>query len=77
MLILVALRKLTHYEKDFTHTNYQIGLALKTIMAQLMNSILVPAITNIYIKNNIYEANGQVYDIFFLAITNSFLPPID
>jgi len=41
-----------------------------------MNSILVPVITNIYIEKNIYEVNGLIYDVFYLALTNAFLPPL-
>lgn len=41
-----------------------------------MNSILVPVITNIYIEKNIYEVNGLVYDVFYLALTNALLPPL-
>jgi hypothetical protein len=45
-------------------------------MAQLMNSILVPLITNILVKDNLYNENGLIYDIFFLGLTNSLLPPL-
>lgn len=41
-----------------------------------MNSTIVPVVTNLYVENNLYEVNGLVYDIFFLAITSSFLPPV-
>ncbi len=33
-------------------------------------------VTNIYIEKNIYEVDGLVYDVFFLAITNTLLPPV-
>ena len=67
---------MTAYERDFTKTNREISYALKSIMAQLMNSVLVPVITNILVKDNLYNENGLIYDIFTLALTNSFLPPI-
>ena len=70
------VRKLTHLELDFTHTNYQIGLALKSIFAQLTNSTLIPLLVSLYIKDNIYDANGLVYDVFYLGISNALLPPI-
>jgi hypothetical protein len=64
------------YESDITSTNRQTGLALKSIFAQLINSTIVPVVTNIYVKKNTYEAEGLIYDIFFLSITNTLLPPI-
>ena len=57
----VAIEGLTYYERDFTRTNREISYALKSIIAQLMNSILVPVIANLYIRRNIYLANGLVY----------------
>jgi hypothetical protein len=72
----VVIRQLTLYEKDFTVTKHQISLSIKSIAAQLMNSILVPVITNIYIEKNIYEVNGLVYDVFYLALTSALLPPL-
>jgi len=41
-----------------------------------MNSILVPTISNIYIKQNLFDESGLVEEIFFLAISNSVVPPI-
>jgi len=31
---------------------------------------------NYFIKNNIYEENGLIEDVFILGITNSFVAPI-
>jgi hypothetical protein len=73
---VVAIRRLTIYESDITSTNRQTGLALKSIFAQLINSTIIPVVTNIYIERNIYEVDGLVYDIFFLAITSTLLPPV-
>lgn len=42
----------------------------------MLNSIVIPVITNLYIEKNLYETNGLVYDVFNLAITSAFLPPI-
>ncbi len=49
---------------------------MKSIFAQMLNSIVIPVITNLYIENNLYEANGLVFDVFNLAITSAFLPPL-
>lgn len=68
---------MTVFEKAYTNNTYQISLAYKSITAQLLNSILIPIIVNIYIKSdNVYGQSGLTEDIFILAITNSFFPPL-
>jgi len=56
--------------------NFQISLAVKSIIAQLINSIFIPFMVNYYIKGDIYGESGLTEDIFILALTNSFLPPL-
>jgi hypothetical protein len=46
----VVLELLTAKERDYTVTNYQISVALKSILAQLINSIFIPVICNYFIK---------------------------
>lgn len=67
---------LTKYERDYTMTNYQTSLAIKSILAQLANSILIPIMANYFIKKNLYEENGLIMDVFILSITNSFVAPL-
>ncbi len=67
---------MTVVEKIYTMNNFQISSAVKSIMAQLLNTIFIPIIVNLYIKGNIYEKSGLSEDIFILAIANSFVPPI-
>lgn len=57
-------------------TNYQISLTIKTVLAQIINSIFIPIVADYFIKKNIYEENGLIEDIFILGITNSILYPI-
>lgn len=64
-------------EKEYSMNNFQISIAIKSVIAQLVNSIFVPVMTSYYIKNNdIFGASGLVEDIFILGITNSLVPPI-
>jgi hypothetical protein len=51
---LDVIKYLTKSELDFTISNYQTSLAIKSIVAQLINSILIPIIVNSFIKDNIY-----------------------
>jgi hypothetical protein len=67
---------LSLYERDYTTIKYQTSLAIKSVLAQLINSIVVPMFANYFIKSNIYEKNGLADDIFMLGLTNSFVPPI-
>lgn len=64
------------YEHDYTTIKYQTSLAIKSVLAQLINSILVPMFANYFIKSNIYDKNGLADDIFMLGITSSLIPPI-
>ncbi len=58
---------------DFTETNHQASLALKSIVAQLINSIAIP----VFIKrDNVYGDKGLVEDVFFLAFTTALFGPI-
>ena len=61
---------------DYTETNHQASLAIKSVLAQLINSILTPMIVNILIKTEVYERGGLVDDIFMLGVTNSFISPV-
>ena len=53
-LNIVVIEILTMQERDYTMTNYQISMSLKSILAQLINSIFIPIIANYFIKDNIY-----------------------
>lgn len=64
------------YERDYTTIKYQTSLAFKSILASLVNSILIPIVANRFIKNNIYDKNGLTDDIFMLGLTNAFVTPI-
>lgn len=70
------IRKLSAYEMDYTETKHQTSLAVKSIFASLINSILIPMIVNFYIKDDIYGQNGLASDVFMLGLTNSLLPPV-
>lgn len=69
----MVIHFLTAFEKDITKTNYQASLALKTVFARLVNSIIIPVIVK---QDNIYGNSGLVQDVFWLAITTSLLDPI-
>lgn len=71
-----VIQILTKYERDYTMTNFQTSLAIKSIVAQLANCVFIPMMANYFIKNNIYEENGLIEDVFILSITNSFVAPI-
>lgn len=73
---LVAIRELTRYEREYTETNHQTTLGLKSVLALLINSIMIPILVNYAIKRNLYGKNGLAYDVFYLGLTNSFLTPI-
>ena len=74
-LIVVAIRILTIYERDYSETSHQTSLAVKSVLALLINSIAIPIIINVVIFNDLYHENGLIADVFLLGITNAFLSP--
>ena len=47
---LVILRQFTIYENNLTQTDFQSSLAIKSILIQLLNTIVVPIIINVILK---------------------------
>jgi hypothetical protein len=75
---LEVIKFLTLFEKDYTSTDRQASLAVKSIVAQMINSILTPVITAYYIKTEtgVYRTGGLVDNIFIMAFTISLVPPV-
>ena len=73
LIIQVIIYTLTVFEKDFTHTNYQASLSVKSVFAQLINCIVIPVMIK---KENIYGRAGLVEDVFWLVISCAFIDPI-
>ena len=48
---------------------------MKSILAQLINSILIPIVVAQYIKKDIYSDHGLASDIFMLGLTNALISP--
>ena len=68
---------MTVYEKVYSMNNYQISIAIKSVIVQLINSIAVPILVNYYLKDgNIFGRSGLIEDIFILAAASSFVAPI-
>lgn len=76
IILQQILRFLTKLERSSTNTQHQTSLALKAVLALLINSILIPILVNYFFKENLFGVNGLAYDVFYLGITNSFLSPI-
>ena len=71
-----VIRRLTKLEGDYTETNHQTSLAIKSVSAQLINSIFVPIMSNWFIKGeNLYGDNGLADEIFLLGLTTAFISP--
>ena len=56
--------------------HYQRSLAVKSVFAQLIYTIMVPIFVNYYIKSNLYDKNGLADDNYNIALTNSYLNPL-
>jgi hypothetical protein len=51
-------------------------LAVKSIVAQVINSVLLPFIVKYFIEGNLYKADGLAFVIFTSGLINSFLLPL-
>jgi hypothetical protein len=52
---------MTVIEKEYSMNNFQISIAIKSVVAQVINSIIVPFLVNYYIKDrNIFGRSGLV-----------------
>ena len=50
---------MTLLERGYSMNNYQISIAIKSVIVQLINSIVVPITVNYYLKgNNIFGPSG-------------------
>jgi len=69
---------MTFFEKDFTVTNIQASMAIKIILAQMINSIANPVIIAYYIKTStgFYKVGGLVDNTFMTSISLAIVPPI-
>jgi hypothetical protein len=51
-------------------------LAVKSIVAQAINSSLLPFIVKYFIEGNLYKADGLAFVIFTSGLINAFLVPL-
>lgn len=71
------IRLLTLAEKDWLTTDQQISLSIKTVIAQLINSIVLSIIANYFIKSkNMYRKSGLAEDVLLFSISQALLPPL-
>lgn len=54
----------------------QTSLTIKTVVAQLLNSIVLTLLANYYIKKNLYNQGGLTEDVFYFSVSNALLPPL-
>lgn len=67
---------MTLFERDYTNTYNQASLAVKSIFAQMINSILIPVVVARYIKKDIYGASGLVDNVFMMSFSNALVGPV-
>lgn len=74
----VVLRLFTSFEKNTSYTAYESSYAFKSILAQMVNTIIIPILVNRFLKqeNYLYTKSGLAEDIFLLGLTNAFISPL-
>lgn len=64
------------FEKDYTASHREGSLAVKSIIAQMINTIVIPVVTAYEIKKDVYSSSGLVNNVFYLGVTTSIVPAI-
>lgn len=72
----MVINYLTVFEKDYTASYREGSLAVKSIVAQMINTIVIPVVTAYEIKEDVYSSSGLVNNVFYLGITTTIVPPI-
>lgn len=75
-IISESINRLAKLERNTTITREQTSIGVKSIFAQLVNSIVIPIAVNSIIKRNIYGVDGLADDIFYQAVTFAILTPL-
>lgn len=71
------LRKISPYEKDFTETERQRGIMLKSLFVMAFNYIVPLVVTNVSNESeNYFGLNGMAYEVFYLSYFECLLPPL-
>ena len=71
------MRKVSPFEKDFTETDRQRGILLKGLLVSAFNWTVPVVVTAVANENrNFYGFNGLVYEVLFIGVFESFLPPL-
>ena len=69
--------KIITLERPESTNSYQVSVAVKSVVAELINSIATPIILE-YIASGgkIFAKVGIIENIFVLGITTAFMPPL-
>ena len=59
------INRSTKLERNITYTREQTSIAVKSILAVLVNSIAVPLVVNKIITDNLYGVDGLADVVFF------------
>lgn len=54
----------------------QVSLTVKSVIAQLLNCVVLPLVAAYYIKRNIYGSKGLAEDVLYFSVSNALLSPL-
>lgn len=69
----VVLNLITEKESHERESHEQISIGLKTILATLINTIILPITVNFVITANLFGVDGLADAVFSLAISDAIL----
>jgi ABC-type dipeptide/oligopeptide/nickel transport system permease subunit len=75
-LVGIVIRKLTAYERNYTQIITQRSQAVKTIVSQIINMVVLNFVISGLIEKNFHNPGGLTERVFYMATTNAILSPI-
>ena len=64
------------FECKKTYTSQQTSIGVKSILAQIVNSVAIPLGVALIFKKPMYGSNGFADNVFYQAATNAILYPV-
>jgi NADH:ubiquinone oxidoreductase subunit 6 (subunit J) len=69
-LVGIVIRKLTAYERNYTQIITQRSQAVKTIVSQIINMVVLNFVISGLIEKNFHNPGGLTERVFYMATTN-------
>eukprot|EP00164_Ancoracysta_twista_P003381 GFYU01004515.1.p1 GENE.GFYU01004515.1~~GFYU01004515.1.p1 ORF type:complete len:736 (-),score=144.22 GFYU01004515.1:81-2288(-) len=74
--LVIVINKMTKFERRHFEEDLEGSLLLRLALAQIVNTVLIVFLVYIDDEDKWYEPGGMAQQIFYICLTNAFLPDI-